>query len=130
MISLEVGLGVFMQLLQSSWPALVQGDQVAQHWVQSEVDIWGEQVVQKGVNAFGVCGAADQVADFGPQAGGCGRALLCIIIAAGAKGQHALEGLVGPQQTAFMDSQGTRVVQENASVLQGFQAHGQNPSIP
>lgn len=39
----------------------------------------------------------DQVADFGPQAGGGGRSLFCIVIATSAQGQHTLEGLVGPQ---------------------------------
>lgn len=49
------------------------------------------------MDPLGVSSTADQVADFGPQAGGGGRSPLDIIKAAGAKGQHTLEGLVGPQ---------------------------------
>lgn len=49
------------------------------------------------MDSFGVGGAADQAADFGPQAGGGAGCPLSVVIAAGAKGQDALEGLIGPQ---------------------------------
>lgn len=70
------------------------------------------------MDPFSVSGTADQVADFGPQAGGGGRASLSVVIATSAKGQHTLKGLVGPQQTTLVDSQGTGVVQDNSSILQ------------
>ncbi len=38
------------------------------------------------MDPFSVSGTADQVADFGPQAGGGGRSPLSVVIAAGAKG--------------------------------------------
>lgn len=69
------------------------------------------------MDPLGVSGAADEVADFGPQAGGRGRGLLCVIIASGAEGQHTLKGLVGPQETALVDGQGTGIVQDDTSVL-------------
>lgn len=69
------------------------------------------------MDPFGVCGAADEVADFGPEAGGGGGRLLCVVVAARAEGQHALEGLLGPQEAALVDGQGTGVVQNDTSVL-------------
>lgn len=69
------------------------------------------------MDPLSVSGAADEVADFGPQAGGRGTGLLCVIIASGAEGQYTLEGLVGPQETALMDGQGAGIVQNDTSVL-------------
>lgn len=69
------------------------------------------------MDPLGVSGAADEVADFGPQAGGRGRRLLCVIIASSAEGQYTLEGLVGPQETALVDGQGTGIVQNDTSIL-------------
>lgn len=57
-----------------------------------------------------VGGAADQVVDLGTQAGGGARAPLSIVIATGAKRQDTLVRLVGPQETALVDGEGTRVV--------------------
>ena len=96
-VSLQVVQSVSLQLVQGPRPALVQGHHSTQHGVEAEVHVWSEQVVQKGVDPFGVSSAADQGADFGPQAGGGGRCPLSIVIATGAKGEHTLEGLVGPQ---------------------------------
>lgn len=107
-----------MQLIQGLWSALIQGHQSTQHGVETKVHIWSQQVVQQGVDPFGVCSAADQVADFGSQAGGGGGCPLDVVIATCAEGQHTLEGLVGPQQTALVNSQGTGVVQDNSSILQ------------
>lgn len=70
------------------------------------------------MDPFSVCGAADKAADFGPEAGGCTRRSFNIVIATGAEGQHALEGLVGPQQPALVDGQGAGIVKENPSILQ------------
>lgn len=69
------------------------------------------------MDPFGVGGAADEVADFGPEAGGGGGRLLSVVVAARAEGQHALEGLLGPQEAALVDGQGTGVVQYDTSVL-------------
>lgn len=69
------------------------------------------------MDPFGVGGAADEVADFGPEAGGGGGRLLSIVVAARAEGEHALERLLGPQEAALVDGQGTGVVQNDTSVL-------------
>lgn len=96
-VSLQVVLGVSLQLVQGLRPALVQGHHSTQHGVEAEVHVWSQQIVQKRMDPFSVSSAADQVADFGPQAGGRGRWPLGVVIATGAKGQHTLEGLIGPQ---------------------------------
>ena len=85
-VPLQVSLGIFLQLVQGPWPALVQGHLSTQHGIEAEVDIWGEQVTQKCVDSFSVSGTADKVADFGPQAGWRGRAFLNVVIATSAKG--------------------------------------------
>lgn len=69
------------------------------------------------MDAFGVCGAADEVADFGPEAGRRGGRFLSVVVAARAEGENTLEWLLGPQETALVDGQGTRVVQNDSSVL-------------
>lgn len=117
-VPLQVALGVSLQLVHGPGSALVQRHHGAQHGVEAEVDVWSQQVVQEGVDPFGVGGAADQAADFGPQAGGGAGGPLSVVIAAGAKGQDALEGLIGPQQAALVDGQGTRIVHDNSSILQ------------
>lgn len=96
-VSLQVDLGVCLQLVQGPRAALIQGHQGAQHRVEAEVHVGSQQVVQQSVDPFSVCGAADKAADFGPQAGRCARRLFNVVIATSAKGQHALEGLIGPQ---------------------------------
>lgn len=96
-VPLQVDLGVPLKLVQGPRTALIQGHQGAQHGVETEVHVRSQQVVQQGVDPFGVCGAADKAADFGPQAGGRAGRPFNVVIATGAKGQHALEGLVGPQ---------------------------------
>lgn len=69
------------------------------------------------MDAFGVGGAADEVADFGPEAGRRGGRFPSVVVAARPEGEHALEGLLGPQEAALMDGQGTGVVQNDTSVL-------------
>lgn len=69
------------------------------------------------MDAFGVSGAADEVADFGPEAGRRGGRFLSVVVATRAEGEHTLEGLFGPQQTALVDGQGTGVVQNDTSIL-------------
>lgn len=96
-VSLQVDLGVCLQPVQGPRAALIQEHQGAQHRVEAEVHVRSQQVVQQSVDPFSVCGAADKAADFGPQAGRCARRPFNVVIATGAKGQHALEGLIGPQ---------------------------------
>lgn len=69
------------------------------------------------MDAFSVGGTADEVADFGPEAGRSGGRFLCVVVAARAEGEHALEGLPGPQEAALVDGQGAGVVQNDASIL-------------
>lgn len=117
-VSLQVDLGVSLQLLQGPRAALIQGHQGAQHGVEAKVHVRSQQIVQQSVDAFSVCGAADKAADFGPEAGGCTGRPFNVVIATGAEGQHALERLVGPQQSALVDSQGAGIVEDNPSILQ------------
>lgn len=117
-VSLQVDLGVSLQLLQGPRAALIQGHQGAQHRVEAEVHVRSQQIVQQRVDPFSVCGAADKAADFGPEAGGRAGRPFSIVIATGAEGQHTLEGLVGPQQSALVDGQGAGIVEDNPSVLQ------------
>lgn len=69
------------------------------------------------MDAFSVSGAADEVADFGPEAGRRGGGFLSIVVAARAEGEHTLEGLFGPQEAAFVHGKGAGVVQNDTSVL-------------
>lgn len=66
---------------------------------------------------FGVRGAADDVGQFGLQAGVGGAVLARRLVAAGAQRQHALQRRVGPQALALVDGQRRGVVDEESSVL-------------
>ena len=117
-VPVQVHVGVPAQVVQDPRPALVQRDLGSQHGVEAEVDIRGQQVIQQGVDPLCVRGAAYEVANFGPPAGGGGGAPLNGVVATRAQGQNTLEGLPGPQQSALVNSERTRVVQDDSSVLQ------------
>lgn len=69
------------------------------------------------MDALGVGGAADEVTDFGSEAGRRGGRFLSAVVATSAEREHTLEGLLGPQEAALVYGQGTRVVQNDTSVL-------------
>lgn len=79
--------------------------------------------------AFSVCGTPDQVADFGSQAGGGGRPPCGVVVATGSQRQHTLEGLIRPEQSAFMDGEGTGIVKNEASVLKKKRDLSENTQV-
>lgn len=66
---------------------------------------------------LGVGGAADDVGQFGLQAGVGGAVPARRLVAARAQRQHALQRRVGPQTLALVDGQRRGVVDEESSVL-------------
>lgn len=85
-------------------------------WDTSETwNPWSSTLVSSLTLRVG--GAADHVVQFGFQAGGGGAGLAEAFDAARSQRHHALQGRVGPQALALVDSERCGVVDQQAAVL-------------
>lgn len=68
-------------------------------------------------HTLGICGTADDVGEFGLEAGVSSAVLARRLVASGAQRQHTLQRRVGPQTLTLMDGQRCGVVYQESSIL-------------
>lgn len=68
LVPLQVTDALSLQQVELLQPVLIHGDVFAHEGVEAEVSVRREEGVKHGVNLLGVCGAADDIAEFGFEA--------------------------------------------------------------